>query len=91
MKFHKAQITCQKFVVEFALRTGCARVIALLNNQGMVQQIGSIEKYINDTAWDKGWVKPIKVNKELKQSIGIIGAGPAGMACGEELRKLVIK
>ncbi len=49
--------------------------------------IGSIEKYINDTAWEKGWVKPIKVKRELKQSIGIIGAGPAGMACGEELRK----
>ena len=49
--------------------------------------IGSIEKYITDTAWEKGWVKPIKVKKELKQSIGIIGAGPAGMACAEELRK----
>ena len=49
--------------------------------------IGSVEKYINDTAWEKGWVKPIKVKRELKQSIGIIGAGPAGMACAEELRK----
>ena len=49
--------------------------------------IGSIEKYITDTAWDKGWVKPFKVKRELKQSIGIIGAGPAGMACAEELRK----
>ena len=49
--------------------------------------IGSVEKYINDTAWEKGWVKPIKVKKEQKQSIGIIGAGPAGMACAEELRK----
>ena len=49
--------------------------------------IGSIEKYITDTAWEKGWVKPFKVKKELKQSIGIIGAGPAGMACAEELRK----
>ena len=49
--------------------------------------IGSIEKYISDTAWDKGWVKPLKVKKELKQSVGIIGAGPAGMACAEELRK----
>ena len=49
--------------------------------------IGSIEKYITDTAWEKGWVKPHKVKKELKQSIGIIGAGPAGMACAEELRK----
>ena len=49
--------------------------------------IGSIEKYITETAWDKGWVKPVKVAEELNQSIGIIGAGPAGLACGEELRK----
>ena len=49
--------------------------------------IGSIEKYITDTAWEKGWVKPFKVKKELRQSVGIIGAGPAGMACAEELRK----
>ena len=49
--------------------------------------IGSVEKYITDTAWEKGWVKPIKFKKELKQSVGIIGAGPAGLACAEELRK----
>ena len=49
--------------------------------------IGSIEKYITDTAWEKGWVKPFKVKRELNQSVGIIGAGPAGMACAEELRK----
>jgi glutamate synthase (NADPH) small chain len=49
--------------------------------------IGSVEKYITDTAWEKGWVKPLKVKKELKQSIGIVGSGPAGMACAEELRK----
>ena len=53
--------------------------------------IGSIEKHITDTAWEKGWVKPIKINKELDQSIGIIGAGPAGLACAEELRKLGFK
>ena len=50
--------------------------------------IGSVEKYITDTAWEKGWVKPIKVEKQKKQSGGIIGAGPAGLACAEELRKL---
>jgi glutamate synthase (NADPH/NADH) small chain len=49
--------------------------------------IGSIEKYITDTAWEKGWVKPLIVKKELNQSIGIIGAGPSGMACAEELRR----
>jgi glutamate synthase (NADPH/NADH) small chain len=49
--------------------------------------IGSIEKYITDTAWQEDWVKPLKIKKELNQSIGIIGAGPAGLACAEELRK----
>tara|TARA_B100000886_G_scaffold332007_1_gene284216 strand:- start:224 stop:1669 length:1446 start_codon:yes stop_codon:yes gene_type:complete len=49
--------------------------------------IGSVEKYITDTAWDKGWVKPLKISKELKESIGVIGAGPAGLACAEEMRK----
>ena len=49
--------------------------------------IGSIEKHITDTAWENNWVKPIKVKKEIYQSVGIIGAGPAGLACAEELRK----
>jgi len=49
--------------------------------------IGSVEKYIADTAWEKGWIKPIKILEEINQSVGIIGAGPAGLACAEELRK----
>jgi len=49
--------------------------------------IGSVEKYITENAWDKGWIKPIKVKNEKKQSVGIIGAGPAGLACAEQLRK----
>ncbi len=50
--------------------------------------IGAVEKYITDTAWKKGWINPIKVNNERNQSVGIIGAGPAGLAAGEQLRKL---
>ena len=50
--------------------------------------IGSVEKYITEHAWEKNWIKPIQILKELDQSIGIIGAGPAGLACAEELRKL---
>ena len=49
--------------------------------------IGSMEKYITDNAWDQGWVKPINVSHEKNESIGIIGAGPAGLAAAEELRK----
>tara|TARA_Y100000590_G_scaffold468499_1_gene651474 strand:- start:6435 stop:7874 length:1440 start_codon:yes stop_codon:yes gene_type:complete len=53
--------------------------------------IGSVEKYITDTAWEKGWIEPIKNKEETEHSVGIIGAGPAGLACGEELRKLGIQ
>ncbi len=53
--------------------------------------IGSIEKYITDTAWEKNWIKPIKVSKEINKTVGIIGAGPAGLSCAEELRKLGYK
>ena len=43
--------------------------------------IGSMEKYITDNAWEQGWVKPIKVANEKKQSIGIIGAPIIPMLC----------
>ena len=49
--------------------------------------IGSIEKYITDNAWEQGWVKPIEVKYEKNQTVGIIGAGPAGLAAAEQLRK----
>lgn len=50
--------------------------------------IGAVEKYITDTAWENGWVKPVEPVEELDQSVGIVGAGPGGMAAAEELRKL---
>ena len=53
--------------------------------------IGSIEKYITDTAWEKDWIKPLSIKNELNQSVGIIGAGPAGLACAEEIRKFGYK
>lgn len=48
--------------------------------------IGSIEKYITDTAWERGWVRPVSPARERPQSIGIVGAGPAGLAAAEQLR-----
>ena len=49
--------------------------------------IGAIEKYITDTAWERGWVKPARPKRERTESIGIVGAGPAGLAAAEELRR----
>jgi len=48
--------------------------------------IGSVERYINDKAWEEGWVKPIRPRRERSQSIGIIGAGPAGISAADVLR-----
>jgi len=49
--------------------------------------IGAIERYITDTAWERGWVKPALPRRELAQSVGIVGAGPAGLAAAEQLRQ----
>jgi len=49
--------------------------------------IGSVEQYITETAWEKGWIKPLRPAHERTQSVGIIGAGPAGLAAAEELRR----
>jgi glutamate synthase (NADPH/NADH) small chain len=49
--------------------------------------IGSVEKYITDHAWEQGWVRPIQPRRERSESVGIVGAGPAGLAAAEELRR----
>ncbi|MBV1926748.1 MAG: NAD(P)-dependent oxidoreductase [Rhodobacteraceae bacterium] len=49
--------------------------------------IGSVEKYITDTAWENGWVKPIVPAQERAESVGIIGAGPGGLAAADVLRR----
>ncbi|BAK67603.1 glutamate synthase (NADPH) small chain [Sphingobium sp. SYK-6] len=48
--------------------------------------IGSVEKFITDTAWKEGWVEPVQVDEPTGQSVGIIGAGPAGLTAAEYLR-----
>jgi glutamate synthase (NADPH/NADH) small chain len=49
--------------------------------------IGAIEKYITDMAWDSGWVRPIRAAAERSESVGIIGAGPGGLAAADALRR----
>ncbi len=48
--------------------------------------IGSVEKFITDTAWAEGWVEPVVVGPARGQSVGVIGAGPAGLTAAEYLR-----
>jgi glutamate synthase (NADPH) small chain len=49
--------------------------------------IGSIEKYLTDMAFEEGWVAPIRPAAERSESVGIIGAGPGGLAAADMLRR----
>jgi len=49
--------------------------------------IGSIEKYLTDMAFEEGWVAPIRPSAERPESVGIIGAGPGGLAAADMLRR----
>ena len=49
--------------------------------------IGAVEKYITDTAWTNGWVGSIAPSVERPESVGIIGAGPGGLAAADRLRR----
>ncbi|MFD2204551.1 NAD(P)-dependent oxidoreductase [Kiloniella antarctica] len=49
--------------------------------------IGAVEKFLTDTAWENGWVKPVVPVRERAETVAIIGAGPGGLAAGEQLRR----
>ncbi|MBF0876106.1 NAD(P)-dependent oxidoreductase [Gluconobacter cerevisiae] len=48
--------------------------------------IGAVERFITENAFEQGWVKPALPDRELGRSVGIVGSGPAGLACAERLR-----
>src|SRR4051812_48911544 len=50
--------------------------------------IGAVERFITDHAWEQGWVQPVRPRRERPQSVGIVGAGPGGLAAAERLRTL---
>ncbi|MDP1739130.1 MAG: NAD(P)-dependent oxidoreductase [Caulobacter sp.] len=49
--------------------------------------IGAVERYLTDKAWEAGWVTPLKAHADVGQSVGVVGAGPAGLAAAEALRE----
>lgn len=49
--------------------------------------IGAVEKYLTETAWREGWVAPLAPRAQRSESVGIIGAGPAGLAAAERMRQ----
>jgi glutamate synthase (NADPH/NADH) small chain len=49
--------------------------------------IKTIECSIIDKAWDEGWVVPQPARKKTGKSVAVIGSGPAGLACAQQLAR----
>lgn len=49
--------------------------------------IGAVETHITETAWQEGWITPIRPKRDTGFSVGVVGAGPAGLAAAERLRE----
>src|SRR5207253_2566771 len=49
--------------------------------------IKNIEKHIIDHAWDEGWVAPLVAPRKTGKRVAVVGSGPAGMACAQQLAR----
>ena len=49
--------------------------------------IKSIEHFIIDKGWEEGWVAPLPPTHKTGKRVAVVGAGPAGMACAQQLAR----
>ncbi|HBK06337.1 MAG TPA: glutamate synthase, partial [Acetobacteraceae bacterium] len=49
--------------------------------------IKTIECAIVDRAWEEGWIKPLPPTVKTGKTVAVVGSGPAGMACAQQLAR----
>ena len=49
--------------------------------------IKSIEHFIIDKGWEEGWVTPQVPERKTGKRVAVVGSGPAGMACAQQLAR----
>jgi glutamate synthase (NADPH/NADH) small chain len=49
--------------------------------------IKSIECSIVDRGWDEGWIVPLAPAKKTGKRVAVVGSGPAGLACAQQLAR----
>src|SRR5690348_12178190 len=49
--------------------------------------IKSIEHFIIDKGWEEGWVEPQPPKRKTGKRVAVVGSGPAGMACAQQLAR----
>jgi glutamate synthase (NADPH) small chain len=65
----------------------CEAACVLEIREGEAVTIKQIELAIVNRAWEEGWIRPAPPLRESGRSVAVIGAGPAGMACAQQLRR----
>jgi len=65
----------------------CEAACVLEIREGDAVSIKQIENAIIDRAWEEGWVVPLPPARESGRSVAVVGAGPAGMAAAQQLRR----
>jgi len=64
----------------------CEEACVLRINEDAVG-IKSIEHAIIDKAWESGWVKPRPPARKTGKKVAVVGSGPAGLACAQQLAR----
>ena len=65
----------------------CEAACVLEINEGNAVTIKQIEVAIVNRAWDEGWIVPQPARASSGRSVGVVGAGPAGLACAQQLAR----
>ncbi|HEX2760057.1 MAG TPA: glutamate synthase subunit beta, partial [Rhizomicrobium sp.] len=58
-----------------------------LNIQDTPVTIKTIECQIVDRAWEEGWVQPVIAARKTGKTVAVVGSGPAGLACAQQLAR----
>ena len=91
MKSLNKRILFQKSAEGYVRRIAYVKELCHRTIRAWHVTIGAVEKYITDLAWENGWVRPIEPSTDLDLTVGIIGAGPGGLAAAERLRGAGLK
>jgi glutamate synthase (NADPH/NADH) small chain len=65
----------------------CEAACVLEINEGDAVTIKQVELAIVDRAWAEGWIVPLRAAAPTGRSVAVIGSGPAGLACAQQLAR----
>ena len=65
----------------------CEAACVLEINEGDAVSIKQVELAIVNRGWDEGWIEPRPAHRQTGRSVAVVGSGPAGLACAQQLAR----